>query len=98
MRIIFWARRHGLRTATVCIIFLYYLSERDGFCCVWVQKLDLKTKKPDGDIQAVYHAHQARFRLNFPPGSGTLAVAKNKLALWVGETTGNIYVATPKKK
>jgi Tol biopolymer transport system component len=77
---------------------LFYLSERDGFCCVWVQKLDPRSKKPDGDTQAVYHAHQARFRLNFPPGNGMVAVARNKLALWMGEATGNIYIATPKKK
>jgi Tol biopolymer transport system component len=77
---------------------LYYLSERDGFCCVWVQILDPQSKKPAGDAQSVYHAHQSRFRLNFPPGNGTLAVAKDKLAIWAGEATGNIYIATPKKR
>jgi Tol biopolymer transport system component/predicted Ser/Thr protein kinase len=77
---------------------LYYLSERDGFCCVWVQKLNPKSKKPEGDAQGVYHAHQTRIALNFPPGNGTLAVAKDKLALWMCEATGNIYMATPKKK
>jgi Tol biopolymer transport system component/predicted Ser/Thr protein kinase len=77
---------------------LYYLSERDGFCCVWVQTLDPKSKKPAGDAQGVYHAHQTRFKLNFPPGNGTLAVAKDKLAIWGGEATGNIYMATPGKR
>jgi len=77
---------------------LFYLSERDGFCCVWVQKLDPRSKKPDGETQTVYHAHQAHMRLNFPPGNGNIAVARNKLALWMGETTGNIYIAAPKKK
>ena len=77
---------------------LYYLSERDGFCCVWVQKLNPKSKKPEGDAQGVYHAHQTRFALNFPLGNGTLAVAKDKLAFWMSEAAGNIYMATPKKK
>jgi len=77
---------------------LYYLSERDGFCCVWIQKLNPQSKKPAGDAQGVYHAHQSRFKLNFPPGNGTLAVAKDKLAIWGGEATGNIYIATPGKK
>jgi Tol biopolymer transport system component/tRNA A-37 threonylcarbamoyl transferase component Bud32 len=77
---------------------LYYLSERDGFCCVWAQRLDPGSKKPDGETQGVYHAHQSRFRLNFPPGNGTLAVAKDKIALWMGEATGNIYMAKPKKR
>jgi Tol biopolymer transport system component len=77
---------------------LYYLSERDGFCCVWAQKLDPQSKKPAGDAQGAYHAHQSRFRLNFPSGNGTLAVAKDKIALWMGEATGNIYMGTPKKR
>jgi len=77
---------------------LYYLSERDGFCCVWLQKLDPRSKKPDGDTQAVYRTLQSRYQLNFPRGNGTLAVAKDKIALWMGEATGNIYMATPKKR
>jgi Tol biopolymer transport system component len=77
---------------------LYYLSERDGFCCVWTQKLDPQTKQPDGDTEGVYHAHQGRFTLNLPRGNATVAVAKDKLVLWMGETTGNIYMATPKQK
>ena len=77
---------------------LYYLSERDGFCCVWVQRLLPKSKKPEGDARGIYHAHQARFGLNFPMGNGSLAVANNKLALWMSEATGNIYMAIPKKK
>ncbi|MDH4270659.1 MAG: protein kinase [Candidatus Aminicenantes bacterium] len=77
---------------------LYYLSERDGFCCVWVRRLNPRSKKPGGDAQGVYHAHQSRFRLNLPAGNGTLAVATDKLALWMSEATGNIYMATPKKK
>ncbi len=77
---------------------LYYLSERDGSCCVWVQKLDPMSKKPEGKTEAVYRTNQFRFNMNFPRGNGTLAVGKDKLALWVGEATGNIYMATPKKK
>jgi len=77
---------------------LYYLSERDGFCCVWTQKLDPLTKKPDGDTEGVYHAHQGRFTLNMPRGNGTVAVAVDKLVIWMSETTGNIYMATPKQK
>jgi serine/threonine protein kinase/Tol biopolymer transport system component len=78
--------------------FLYYLSERDGFCCIWAQKLDPRSKKPEGETEVVYRANQSRFMLNFPPGNGTISVGKGKIALWMGETTGNIYMATPKKK
>jgi Tol biopolymer transport system component/predicted Ser/Thr protein kinase len=77
---------------------LYCLSERDGYCCIWGQDLDPLTKKPRGDSRGVYHVHQARKGLNFPKGNGSIAVAKDKLAFWMGEGTGNIYMATPKKK
>jgi len=77
---------------------LYYLSERDGFCCLWTQKLDPQTKRQDGDTKGVYHVHNLRFSMNMPRGNATVAVAEDKFALWMGETTGNIYMATPKQK
>ncbi|MGZ7064813.1 MAG: hypothetical protein ACXVI6_00505, partial [Candidatus Aminicenantales bacterium] len=77
---------------------LYYLSERDGNCCIWGQKLDPGTKKPWGGPRGIYHVHQARRGLNFPKGSGALAVGEGRLVYWMGEGTGNIYAATPKKK
>ncbi len=77
---------------------LYYLSERDGPCSIWAQRLDPGSKKAEGETELVYRTSQSRFMLNFPPGNGTVSVGKDKLALWMGETTGNIYMATPKKK
>jgi Tol biopolymer transport system component len=77
---------------------LYYLSEREGSCCLWTQKLDPLTKKPDGDTEVVYRVHQDHFNLNMPRGNATVAVAADKLVLWMAETTGNIFMATPKKK
>jgi Tol biopolymer transport system component len=43
---------------------LYYLSDRDGFRCIWVQRLDPETKKPLGEAFAVYHSHNARLSLS----------------------------------
>ena len=77
---------------------LYYLSERKGSCSVWAQKLDPRSKKPDRKTQAVYRTSQSRFQLNLPRGNGTLAVGKDKLVIWMGEATGNIYMATPRKR
>jgi len=77
---------------------LYYLSERDGFCCLWTQKLDPQTKKPDGDTEGVYHVHQHGLHMNIPRGNATVAVAADKLVIWMGKTTGNVYMATPKQK
>ncbi len=77
---------------------LYYLSERDGHCCIWSQRLDPRSKRPAGEAHGAYHVHQARRGLNFPRGNGAIAVAKDKLAFWMGEGTGNIYMAVPKKR
>ena len=77
---------------------LYYVSERDGPCSVWTQRLDPQTKRPDGETENVYHAHQGGLSLNLPRGNATVAVAADKLVIWMGETTGNIYMAAPKKK
>ena len=38
---------------------LYFQSNRDGFVCVWSQRLDPKTKRPIGALQAVRHFHGA---------------------------------------
>ena len=77
---------------------LYYLSEREGSCSLWTQKLNPLTKKPDGDTEVVYRVPQDRFNLNLPRGNATVAVAADKLFLWMAETTGNIFMATSKKK
>jgi Tol biopolymer transport system component len=77
---------------------LYFLSERDGWCCIWGRRLDPITKRPAGDVFPAYHAHQSQFLLNVPPGSGTLGVAKDKMVFYMGMITGNIYMATPKKR
>jgi hypothetical protein len=77
--------------------YLYYLSQREGPCSVWVQKLDPTSKKPDGASRAVFRP-PGRLNLNLPQGNGTVAVGRDKLALYTSEGTGNIYMATPKKK
>jgi Tol biopolymer transport system component/tRNA A-37 threonylcarbamoyl transferase component Bud32 len=77
---------------------LYYLSERDGSSSIWTQKLDPESKLPNGDTQIVYRASISRRQINLPPGNGRVAVAEDKLVFWMAEGSGNIYLATPKKK
>jgi eukaryotic-like serine/threonine-protein kinase len=77
---------------------LFYVSELGGPCSVWMQKLDPQKKRPIGDAQTVYRPSQTRFDLNTPKGSATVAVGKDRLVISMSESTGNIYMATPKKK
>ncbi len=77
---------------------LYYLSERNGSSSIWAQELDPQTKIPVGDTRIVYQPQTSQLQMNLPPGNGTVAVAEGKLVLWMAEGSGNIYMATPKKK
>jgi eukaryotic-like serine/threonine-protein kinase len=72
---------------------LYYLSERDGRCCIWAQRLDSSTKKMVGAAFAVFHQHNARSHMNYPPGNGTLGVASDKLVFYMADWSGNLWWA-----
>jgi hypothetical protein len=49
---------------------LYYLSERDGWGCVWARRLDQVTGRLVGESYPVLHAHTARHML-WAVGAGT---------------------------
>lgn len=81
-----WAPRGNL---------LYFLSERDGFRCVWAQRLNSGTKHPAGAPFAVYHFHQAKYSL-MPAQEIVrigLSVTRDKLIFSMAETKGNIWLA-----
>jgi Tol biopolymer transport system component len=75
---------------------LYFLSDRDGFRCIWAQGLDPSTKRPLGSPFAVQHFHHARNSLSGVGGSMAaigLSVAKDKLVFALGDMTGNIWMS-----
>jgi Tol biopolymer transport system component/predicted Ser/Thr protein kinase len=73
---------------------LYYLSDRDGFNCVWARSLDPVTKRPTGEPFAVVHAHHNAMKMTMPAkGSFALAVARGRLVFNASEMTGEIYTA-----
>ncbi len=77
---------------------LYFLSDRDGHRCVWVQALDSHTRKPRGPAVAIRHFHEARLTpLSFAwraPSYVGLSVAKDRLVLSLTEISSNIWVGT----
>jgi len=77
---------------------IYYLSSRDGHCCIWAQRLDPASKKPAGDAFGVLHVHQGSFRIDIPDGNETLGVAVDKMIFYACEGSGNIWVAKPKAR
>jgi len=74
---------------------VYFVSDSDGFRCVWARRLDPASKKPLGEAFAVQHFHNARRSLssfgnmNYLCG---LSVGANWLTLSLGERTGNIWL------
>jgi eukaryotic-like serine/threonine-protein kinase len=77
--------------------FLYFISERDGFRCVWARQLDPVTKHPAGDAFAVRHFHSARFSLRQVGSRGFLTgltVGDGVLVFAMGELKGNVWLET----
>jgi Tol biopolymer transport system component len=72
---------------------IYFLSERDGFRCIWAQRLDSETKRPRGDPFAVFHAHSARFSLDVGTDTNMngLTVTNGRIYVTIAESTGNLW-------
>ena len=73
---------------------LYFTSLRDGFWCIWTQRLDPGTKKAVGTPTALQHFHGLRRRLGSPPLFG-YGVTADRLYFPIGETKANIWLAEP---
>jgi Tol biopolymer transport system component/predicted Ser/Thr protein kinase len=72
---------------------LYYYSTRDGFGCLYAQRLDPVTKRPAAEPIAMSHWHTARRSLhNVGLGSLNLSVAADKLVFNLAERTGNVWM------
>jgi Tol biopolymer transport system component len=75
---------------------IYFLSDRDGFRCVWAQPVDLTRRAVRGSPFPAYHAHSARITLDLGADTGPngLAIAPGKMIVTMAENTGNIWLAT----
>lgn len=73
---------------------LYFISERDGFRCLWAQRLDPATKHPAGAPFAIQHFHAAtRSMMHLTTNWLGLSAATDKLVFNVGDITGNVWLA-----
>ncbi len=73
---------------------LYFTSDRDGFRCIYAQRLDAATKRPVGPQLDVYHSHGARRSiLNADIIPLELAVSRDRLVFHLAEITGNVWLA-----
>ena len=80
---------------------LYFISNRDGFRCIWARRVNPATKVPAGPLFAVLHLHHSRRSLQHLARFDdriSLAVAPGKLVTVAGELTGNIWMRETKLK
>ena len=70
---------------------VYFLSTRDGFQCIWAQRLAADTRQPAGENFAAQHFHGAR-RAPDPAVLGW-GLASDRFVLPISETTGNVWLA-----
>jgi serine/threonine protein kinase len=74
---------------------MYFLSTRDGYSCIWAQRLDPSTKRPRGEPMAVCHFHETRRSPSPVTASFGPAVGRGRIVFALGEQTGNIWLAEP---
>jgi hypothetical protein len=74
---------------------IYFISDRDGFRCVWARRVDASSKRPLGMPFAVRHFHQWRLSPVSSLALIELSVARDKLVLPLQEQTGSIWMLEP---
>jgi DNA-binding winged helix-turn-helix (wHTH) protein/Tol biopolymer transport system component len=59
----------------------YFISQRDGYHCIWAQRLEPETKRPLGEAFGYEHFHDASQKDldGFWSGDGELSIARDKM-------------------
>lgn len=72
---------------------IYFVSNRDGFFCLWAQRVAKDTKWPTGKPVSIAHFHGSRLSIaNVGFSLLGISAARDKIAFNLGELTGNIWV------
>jgi serine/threonine protein kinase len=73
---------------------IYYLDDRDGSRCLWAQRLNPTTKRPEGEPFVVHHFHGHQRTLSgVHPNWADLTVARDRIVFNMTELRGNIWTA-----
>jgi hypothetical protein len=75
---------------------LYYLSDRDGFRCLWAQQVEAATKQPAGLPVEVYAFHRPVAHPVLKAGALVAAISRDSFFLSMGEMHADIWMLTPK--
>jgi eukaryotic-like serine/threonine-protein kinase len=66
---------------------IYFTSDRDGYTCLWAQRLDPVTKRPSGPPEAVLHEHNPSRSL------AGISFARDRFVFNMKEPSGSIWMA-----
>ena len=74
---------------------LYFLSQRDGYQCIWAQKLNRVSRKPEGHAFAVQHLHDPRYNTMAFSDTAEIGLSTSENALFYSmmEWRANIWLA-----
>jgi Tol biopolymer transport system component len=71
---------------------IYFISDRDGYFCLWAQSFNSSAKQLTGAPFPVYHFHHARLSMaNIGVPIAEIGIAKDKIVMGLGELTGNLW-------
>ncbi len=74
---------------------VYFVSRRDGYYCLWAQRVSLGTRQPLEAPFNVAHFHQSHLSMmNVAEAPLEISVAKDKIVFNLSELTGNIWGGT----
>jgi eukaryotic-like serine/threonine-protein kinase len=72
---------------------VYFTSTRDGYLCIWAQRLDPATKHPQGPPFAFQHFHNSEGRAAvFDQHSSDLSVARDKLFINLPKENSEVWM------
>jgi Tol biopolymer transport system component len=77
---------------------LFFISDRDGFRCIWFRPIDPQTGRPSGPAVAYAHFHHSGELLAGPKsstGSIGFTVTNKDLVFTVARSTGNLWQQRP---
>ena len=71
---------------------IYFVSRRDGYYCLWAQRVALGKEQPAEGPFNVAHFHKTYLSMmNVAEGPLEISVAQDKIVFNLSELTGNIW-------
>jgi len=72
---------------------IYYVSDLDGHDCIWAQRLDPRTKEPEGGPSVMRHLHRTATSAAIPGGPVFLASSRDTLFFPEWTVSSNLWTA-----